>query len=339
MDPRRGTPYLRSDRRQYTLQMPAEGIHLSALDDVIATGSALTTRYLARGSRRQAARLGTLFVDLPYFDRFGKAVLNFLLGRPLHGSAWGDTLHQRMPIALGMHLMRTGCGLAQRSPSSLEREKGELIIAFALGYIAHAAVDRSLHPLVNRMALVRSKKSGLTVEQEHHNVEKYQSILFHEERFGLDMMGRWFLYHYLDIDASLLCGRRFRDDGGPLWWAVHEALICTHREAPSLDDYRRWTKSLDRYRVLLTSPLGRTVVPDYDKLWERPAVYDAVRFPLRYRDAMQQAVVWTDALLRWGQDGRFDASAQRDLLQQIPEGSIDPMPSPMPSPGARDDLD
>ena len=334
-DPRRGTLYLRGDCREYTLQMPAEGIHLSALDDVIANGPAAITRHLESGPRRAAARLGTLFVDLPYFDRFGHAVLNFLLGRPLHGSAWGDTLHQRMPIALGMHLMRIGSGLAQRSPSSLDREKGALIIAFALGYIAHAAVDRSLHPLVNRMARARSQKTGRPVEQEHHEVEKYQSILFHEERFGIDMMGRQFLFNYLDIDGALLCGPAFQIDGGPLWWAVQEALVCTHGEAPSLDDFRRWTRSLDRYRTLLTSPLGRTLVLDHEKLWERPGLYDAVRFPLRYRHAVQQAVRWTDTLLRWGHDGRFDGSAQHDLLQQIPEGSIDPMPPP----GAPDDLD
>lgn len=311
---------------QYTGRVPAEGIHLSALDDLIAWGPAPITSQLAAGARREAARLGSVLVDLPYFERFAQAVVNYLIGRPQQTSRWGDTFHHRQPIAIGTWLMQSGCQLAQRAHSPIERERGELIIAFALGYIAHAAVDRSLHPLVNAMARARSQHSGRTVDQEHHEVEKYQSILFHEERFGIDMMGRRFLFNYLDIDFSLLCGRRGASQGGPLWPTLCDALMHTHGESPTLRDFRRWTRSFDDYCLILTSPLGATVVPDHEKLWVRPWVFDAVCFPLRYRHAIQQAQRWADALLAWGRDGVFDTSAERALAAIIPEGSIDPSP-------------
>lgn len=310
--------------------MPAEGIHLSTLDDLIASGPAAITAQLASGAQREAARLGSVLVDLPYFERFAQAVVHYLRGQPQQSSRWGDVLHHRAPIALGWRLMQAGCQLSQRAASSIDRERGELIIAFAIGYIAHAAVDRSMHPLVNFMAQARSRRSGRTADQEHHEVEKYQSVLFHEERFGIDMMGRRFLYNFLDIDFPLLCGpgrgRGHDRVGGPLWSALHAALLATHGESPSLADFRRWTGSFSDYRLLLASPLGATVVSDHEKRWVRPWVYDAVRFPLRYRQALAQAQRWSDTLLRWGRDGAFDESAQRQLDHAIPEGSIDPGP-------------
>lgn len=318
------------------MTVPAEGIHLSALDDLIATGPWRCVSRLATGARREAARLGSVLVDLPYFESFAMAVANYLLGRPQRSSPWGDTLHHQQPIAVGRRLMAAGFAELRAAGSAQPaQERAELVIAFALGYIAHAAVDRSMHPLVNYLARQRSERGGRspgrTQDQEHHEVEKYQSILFHEERFGIDMMGRLFLYNYLDIDFSLLCGRR-GERWGPLWPALYNALYGTHGRAPTLGDFRRWTGSFDDYRLILTSPLGATLVPDYEKLFTRSALYDAVRFPQRYQVAVADAGVWADALLSYGLElsgtDQNDAAAAQALFQQIPEGSIDPGPRP-----------
>lgn len=312
--------------------MPAEGIHLSALDDLIAAGPRRCVSRLAAGARREAARLGSVLVDLPYFESFAMAVANYLLGRPQRSSPWGDTLHHQQPISVGYRLMAAGfADLRAAGTAEPARERAELVIAFALGYIAHAAVDRSMHPLVNYLARARSAISGRSPDQEHHEVEKHQSILFHEERFGIDMMGQRFLYNYLDIDFTLLGGRR-GERWGPLWPALYQALYATHGRAPTLTDFRRWTGSFDDYRVILTSPLGATLVPDYEKLFYRPALYDAVRFPRRYQAAVAQAGSWADTMLSFGQalcgEAPADAAQVAALLRLIPEGSIDPGPAP-----------
>jgi hypothetical protein len=314
------------------LTVPAEGIHLSALDDLIATGPARCVSRLSAGARREAARLGSVLVDLPYFESFAMAVANYLLRRPQRTSPWGDTMHHTQPIAVGRRLMAAGfAALRAAGGARGAQEQAELVIAFALGYIAHAAVDRSMHPLVNYLAQQRSLRTGRRPDQEHHEVEKYQSILFHEDRFGIDMMGRLFLYNYLDIDFTLLCGRRGQA-WGPLWPALYHALHKTHGIAPTLADFRRWTGSFDDYRLILTSPLGATLVPDYEKLFTRPALYDAVRFPRRYQVAVGAAGDWADALLSYGLalsfEPRNDTSAETALQHLIPEGSIDPGPSP-----------
>lgn len=273
-----------------------------------------------------------MLVDLPYFESFALAVANYLLGRPQKSSPWGDTLHHQQPIAVGERLMAAGfAALRAAGQAEPARERAELLIAFALGYIAHAAVDRSMHPLVNYLAQGRSQRSGRSKDQEHHEVEKYQSILFHEERFGIDMMGRLFLYNYLDIDFSLLCGQRGQA-WGPLWPALYHALYDTHGQAPTLSDFRRWTGSFDDYRLILTTPLGATLVPDYEKLFTRPALYDAVRFPSRYQAALAQAASWSDTLLAYGLElsgsRSTNEAATSALRRQIPEGSIDPGPQP-----------
>ena len=47
-----------------------------------------------------AARLGAIFVDLPYFHRFTNEVLRYVVGLPAKPSQWGQALHDGGAIDL-----------------------------------------------------------------------------------------------------------------------------------------------------------------------------------------------------------------------------------------------
>ncbi len=277
--------------------MPAEGVHFSALND-----SAVATPHPG------AARLGAVFVDLPYFDRFPSAVLRYLLDRPPAPSRWGDVTHHRAPIAVGR-------GLAEEA-ARLGGDDGAWLHALALGYISHAAVDRSVHPHVNALAAARAERLRDTHARQHQEVEKYQSILFHDARMGFEVMGTRALYEHCIVDPS------------PLWKpgrvadAVERVLQGAWGEAPSREELKSWSKGYVQYVKLIASPLGRRVAPREEKERVRAEVFP--HFAEQFSRAVAQSRRWMQALDAYVRDGRFDESARAQLERVIPEGTIDP---------------
>ncbi|MFO0573202.1 MAG: zinc dependent phospholipase C family protein [Polyangia bacterium] len=303
--------------------MPAEAIHLSALHDTLTTAPAAARRLLAGAERERAARLGAILVDLPYFDRFTQAVLNYVLKRPQVTSRWGETFHHNTPIAFARALGEAAIELGR---SSLTREAGAELLALALGYTSHAAVDTSMHPMVNAEARRRAAALGSTLGQQHHEVEKFQSILFHQERLGLDFMGTSHLYRYISVDVRPVARP------GAVQEALRGVLQRLHGEAPTVEELGRWGSGYRRYVLILSSPLGKTIAPPAAKERARPELFDGLEFPRRFAAAVAQSRRWVEAMAGYLCDGRFDDSAREALHRVMPEGSIDPDPGPDPGP-------
>jgi hypothetical protein len=297
--------------------MPAEAIHLSALHDTLAQGAAASSAWVAAPALREAARSGAIFVDLPYFESFGRALVHYVLKRPQRPSPWGDRFHNERPIAVGRALAEAALPLLHTRTS---RADGEYVAALAIGYISHAAIDTAMHPQINAMAHERSRRLGRTPGEQHHEVEKFQSILFHEQRFGFDFMGTAVLRQHIDVDLGPL--RR----PGPVASAVGAALQRCLGEAPGLDRFRNWTSGYRTYVRILSSPLGKIIAPPAAKERARPELFDGVQFPARFADALGQSRRWVEVMCRYLQDGRADESAQAEFARAIPEGSIDPDP-------------
>lgn len=296
--------------------MPAEAIHLSALSDSLA-GATGSIRRLVPASLIDAARAGALFVDLPYFDRFAITMVRFYLGWPQAPSRWGDVFHGRAPILLGVRLGEAGAAL-QRSEATAEA--GAYLCALSLGYASHAAMDTAIHPLVNRLAAGRAVALRSTLAQQHSEVEKFHSILFHEQRLGVDFMGTPNVAEYNRADFSPLLAP------GPVRQALHRALAEVLGEVPAAADFQRWTRGYKQYLAVLSSWVGKRVAPPAAKERERGALYDAVSFPARFQDALERSRRWMALLADYLTDGRFDAGARATLFRAIPEQTLDPGP-------------
>src|SRR4051794_9051278 len=175
--------------------MPVEAIHISAFTDSLA-GSVLA-RSLESDELHALGRLGALVIDFPYFERFPLGVLRYLLKRPTAQSAWGDMLHKGRPVRAATSMLEAVRELRARG----RRSEAERLFAFALGFVSHLAVDRSMHPLVNRMARERAARLGGEPAHHHTEIEKFHSVLFHEERLGFDFMGKPALRKHIEVDA------------------------------------------------------------------------------------------------------------------------------------------
>ena len=302
--------------------MPAESIHLSALADLRASASSRVTRALATPRAELAARVGVMFVDLPYFHRFELGLVRYLLRLPQASSPWGDRFHQRAPIALGVRLAERGARLRSQT---MTRDVGDELVALSVGYMSHAAVDTALHPLVNRLAVDRGARLHTRAFlREHQEVEKFQSVLFHEARHGVDYLGTPALAAHIAIDWRLV------ETPGLASSVIDEAAHATLGIAPRRADFAAWAHGYRFFVKMITGPLGRRAVSREDKARERPGLIEACDYPGRYAAAVARSVTWIDALLGYVDDGIFDDSARSALARTIPEQSLDPAPEPSP---------
>ena len=291
-------------------RMPVEAVHLSAFSDSLARSGA--PRSLREAPLEGLGRLGALVIDFPYFDHFPLGVLRYLLKRPTARSVYGDLLHHGTPVALATALLARVRTL-RATPGT--RDAGERVLALALGYVSHLAVDRTLHPLVNRLARARAARLGGDPLHQHTEVEKFQSVLFHEERLGFDFMGEPALRAHIAVDAHAI----HRD--AALRAAFIEAMGAAIGRAPSPRLLKRWARGYRQYVWLVSSPVGKTIVPEAIKREVRDEVYGGSwgTFVAAYGEAVGASREALDAALALAESS--EAAARFDRI--LPEGPID----------------
>lgn len=295
--------------------MPAEAIHLTALELSLSRSSGALRAMFASGRLESAARAGALFVDLPYYDRLGRALLMHALQLGGAPSAWGDTFHHRAPIALLEALLRRASELSQQSSGTGEREAGQWLTAFALGYASHVAVDRALHPLVNRLAEERQRHLGKgAFARLHQEVEKVQSIVFHGEYLGRDLLGT------PELVVFLAAGTEPLHAPGLVSRELRAACLESLGQSPSRDELARWTQGYRRYSQLLAGPLGHWALRPKQREEGRAWAYDAADFPSALHVAVERCARVLDTLAE-----RVSAGALGDLRSLLPEGTLDPL--------------
>ncbi len=147
----------------------------------------LVRRRLVR--RDDAARLGALVPDLPYFHRYAVEVVRYLAKLPGQPSPWGAAIHDGGAIALLGGLLAVA-----------RRERDELLGAIALGVASHCAIDRAMHPLVNALAR-RTPTAGPTTRRTARSRSSSRSG-FHEQYLGRDTMGTPAITGYLTIHLA-----------------------------------------------------------------------------------------------------------------------------------------
>ena len=287
--------------------MPAEGIHLTALREATAA-PALAANVRARLIRQDdAARLGAILVDLPYFARFPEEVARYLLKIPARPSPWGAMLHDGGAVLLLNALLDIA-----------RRERDDVIAAIALGVASHCAIDRTLHPLIN--ALARAHREGVNHDASHREVEKFQSICFHERYLGRDTMGTQAITGFLMIRLiSHLDDHRCA--------LIREAWRTALGSAPTAGELAGMRRGYRAHTRLLGTPLGKRVAPPAAKDAARPRYLhgDWGSFESSLDDAIAASLVVIEAAATVLEATTSDVHAARAALAtRLPRGSIDP---------------
>lgn len=287
--------------------MPAEGIHLTALREAMAAPvmAAPVRRRLVR--RDDAARLGALVPDLAYFDRYTAEVFRYVSGLPARPSPWGAAIHDGGAIALLHSLLDIA-----------RRERDDDLAAIALGLASHCAIDRALHPLIN--ALARAFPAGRSHDASHREVEKFQSICFHEQYLGRDTMGTPAITGYLTIQ---LAGRLDARLAGLLCEAWTGALGT----APTPRRLAGFARGYRSHAWLLGTPLGKRIAPPAAKEAARPRYLHG---PWGSFESLLGAAIAASIPVIEAAGAVLDAiaadldRAHRELDALLPAGTIDP---------------
>jgi len=287
--------------------MPAEGIHLTALREAMAC-PALASSVRRRLVRRDdAARFGALVPDLAYFHHYVAEVLRYVARVPARPSPWGAAIHDGGAVALLGSLLTIA-----------RRERDDDLAAISLGLASHCAIDRALHPLIN--ALARAHPTGRNHDASHREVEKFQSICFHERYLGRDTMGTPAITGYLTIQLANRLDHRLNR-------LLREAWSDALGTAPGERELAGFVRGYRVHARLLGTPLGKRIAPPAAKDEARP------RFllgPWGSFEALLEAAITRSLGVLEAADAVLDATtadldrARRALAVKLPAGTIDP---------------
>jgi len=217
--------------------VPAFLLHATA-SDLVSRERAVPERFASAFREAPGARrLGAVFVDLPYFTGFPLQVVRHFLGNLSLTDPWGHVFHTRGVGRLALALVE---GIRRRH--LLDREDGASSVAFLGGYLSHHAMDRLIHPIVQRHVREAIGERGGSVDVHHTEAEKYQNLFFHQELLGIDIMGS---AYPREVTASFPGASPW----APRWpeslaVVVESAIVEVHARAPSrrlIDGWLRWT--------------------------------------------------------------------------------------------------
>jgi hypothetical protein len=288
--------------------MPAEWIHLTALRESVAAARFPADARRCVTRHEDAARLGAVALDLPYFDRYLEEVVRYVLGRSPRGSPWGAIVHERAAVGIAVAVLERA------------RERGsDGLRAMGLGLVSHASMDRQLHPLVN--ALARRHAGRLTHDASHREVEKFQSICFHEVYFGRDLLGHAGITRHLGVPVRELFA------SGDVLTALCAAYSSACAEPMAPRALAAMGSGYERHAALLGSRLGRTVASEADKAAARPRFLFGAwgTFEQALAGAIDGALPALERAWALATASSADAGAARAaLLELLPLGSIDP---------------
>ncbi|HEX7843106.1 MAG TPA: zinc dependent phospholipase C family protein [Kofleriaceae bacterium] len=290
--------------------MPAEAIHLTALREAMASPglAAPVRRRLVR--RDDAARFGALLPDLAYFHRYVAEVIRYVAHVPPRPSPWGAAIHDGGAVALLGSLLAIA-----------RRERDDDLAAIALGLASHCAIDRALHPLVN--ALARANPVGTSHDAAHREVEKFQSVCFHERYLGRDTMGTPAITAYLTIHLA----NGLANGGDRLGRLLREAWADALGSAPSARELAGFVRGYRAHARLLGTRLGKRIAPPAAKDEARPRYLHG---PWGTFESLLEAAIGASVGVLDAAGAVLDASAsdldaaRGALAARLPAGTIDP---------------
>ena len=115
-------------------------------------------------------RLGCVFPDLPYLERFTEKMIRHLLGTDLlSDSEWGNLFHTEGIL----QMVNVYLTMMRERPQSRKRS----VVNFLSGIIMHHHIDTNTHPVINIMSRDLSERSeNVSEERAHRYIEKVQYI-------------------------------------------------------------------------------------------------------------------------------------------------------------------
>lgn len=162
--------------------MPGASLHLTHSELLAEETRLPATLRQAMSEEITYTRLGAVFPDLPFYTNIVAMMLNYWLEMPAENCPLGWQMHRYNPQLFAWHF------LASTKREHILDEKKRL--ALLGGFFSHVALDLEIHPLVNWISRRDAQNNGGHESHHHRLVEKYQSLFFHRDFEGRDILGR-----------------------------------------------------------------------------------------------------------------------------------------------------
>jgi hypothetical protein len=243
-------------------------------------------------------RLGSILVDLPYYQDLWLNGARSLLGLDIRFDAFGTLIHARSPSRLSLALLDRG----QRPPAR----------ALALGALTHYAVDLVFHEEIHRRERLAADGSH-SLDTVHKRIEDDMDLHVHYDLLGHSGIGTPYTRQMLALKPDRS-------------WSLtaREALAAVHGEVPAERTLRSWLDNLATFGWFNShrlTPWARKLPADDPEL-----LAVSLRLAERSLDLSAEFVTAGQAYIGGDldRDGFFEAVPDRSMIDG---GPADPAPS------------
>ena len=193
-------------------------------------------------------RLGSIFHDLPYYGNMLAEAIRYGLGSPALDEPWAYRMHSVRSDRFVASYIRA----AATTAGPLTRDER---LALVGGLISHAALDLTLHPLVNYCARRDTERFGGHESGHQRLTEKYQALLFHQERLGYDPIGTRAFREQTRVvkDGSIVRARV----EWPILGFMRDAYVGVYGDAPEGQTWAGWVRSFRHFGLLVSMPIAQ----------------------------------------------------------------------------------
>ena len=316
--------------------MPAATLHLTFVE-LLADADVAAEVARAIRARIRHARLGAMLYDVPFYSNVVLMAIRYGLSRPAEARPLGTLIHHGGDAT----------GLYANLVARLRRAKGlprDVRLALLAGAASHIALDAAQHDLVRFVARRQMAASGRGDESYHHRiVEKFQSLFFHVDTFGRDIIGtrEWLERTRLTEGASIVFRRH--EPGVTAAWLG--ALRDTYGTAPTVAEWTSQLRAFVHFGLLTSSYPARRNSRLYGTPEKRRIYYsnELFRFPDHMDAATRLAERMLALSLEYYEAGRFDDPRRRRFIDElalprrisVPEAADAPRPYVVPPLPAR----
>jgi hypothetical protein len=229
------------------LSMPAPQLHLTFAEELAREAALADELRAAAVSEPRYLRLGSIFHDLAYYGNMPLMAIRYGLRRPAEPSVWGYRIHYDRPDVF------LACFVEAAHELEAPLTCGERLAVIA-GLCSHAALDLSLHPLVNFIARRDCLSRGGAESHHHRLAEKYHALFYHLDVYGRDVIGSVEMRDKTRITKRSSVLRRAAEP------AIVDLALAAYQkmwgDAPSRADWTGWVRSFSQFGMMVGYGLG-----------------------------------------------------------------------------------
>lgn len=227
--------------------MPGATLHLTHIE-LLAEEPALSDPVRAAiAAQITHARLGSVFVDLPFYTNIVTMMVGYALEMPAENCPFAHKMHRYRPDMFAWHVL---CCCAEEG-GELTRDQRLALLA---GFFSHVALDLEVHPLVNWCARRDLILRGGNESHHHRLTEKYHSLFFHKDLLGSDVVGRSELFtqraRIVDHPATV----RRNVHAPVVRWSTEMLAGFFHGAAPSMREFAGWVRAFRHFSLAISLP-------------------------------------------------------------------------------------